>query len=42
MFQCYDVKLSGLKRKYEMDDDIVIFDKTNKCRNKLIKMKFFK
>jgi hypothetical protein len=34
MFQCYDVQLSGLKRKYEMDDDMAIFYKINKCRNK--------
>ena len=39
MFNCYDVKLTGLKRKYEMDDDVAIFYKINKSRNKKIKMK---
>ena len=37
IFQCYDIKLSGLKRKYEMNDDMEIFDKINKCRNKIYK-----
>ena len=35
MFQCYDIKLSGLKRKYEMNDDIEHFYKFNKCGNKI-------
>ena len=43
MFQCYDIKLSGLKRKYEMNDDMEIFDKINNCRNKNYKNgKFYK
>ena len=29
MFHCYDVKLSGLKRKYEIQDEIEVFDKVN-------------
>ena len=37
MFQCYDIKLSGLKRKFEMNDDMEMFDKINKCRNKIYK-----
>ena len=37
MFQCFDIKLTGLKRKYEMNDDMETFDKINKCRNKIKK-----
>ena len=34
MFHCYDVKLSGLKRKYEIQDEIEVFDKNNKGKGK--------
>ena len=35
MFQCSDIKLSGLKRKYEMNDDKETFEKSNKSRYKI-------
>ena len=35
MFHCCDVKLTGLKRKYEMDDEINTYNKINKSRSKL-------
>ena len=34
MVQCFDVKLSGLKRKYKMDDETDIYNKVNKNKNK--------
>ena len=34
MVHCFDVKLTGLKRKYEMEDDINIYNKFNKTKNK--------
>ena len=34
MFYCYDVKLSGIKRKYEIQDEIEVFDKINKIKGK--------
>ena len=37
MFQCYNIKLSGLKRKYEMNDDMETFGKINKSQNKITK-----
>ena len=37
MMQCFDVKLSGLKRKYEMDDDIEIYNRLNKIKSKFKK-----
>ena len=38
MFQCFDVKLTGLKRKYEMEEDIEIYNKRlNKSKNKIRK-----
>ena len=34
MVHCFDVKLSGLKRKYEMEDEMEIYNKNNKTKNK--------
>ena len=34
MVQCFDVKMSGLKRKYKMDDESNIYNKVNKTKNK--------
>ena len=31
---CFDVKLTGLKRKYKMDDEIDIYNRVNKAKNK--------
>ena len=36
IFQCSDVKLTGLKRKYEMEDDIEIYNSL--LKNKLRKI----
>ena len=35
MFNCYDVKLTSLKRKYEMEDDIEIYNRINKYKNRI-------
>ena len=35
MFNCFDVKLTGLKRKYEMEDDIEIYNRINKYKNRI-------
>ena len=34
MVHCSDVKLTGLKRRYEMEDEIEIYNKVNKNKNK--------
>jgi acetoin utilization deacetylase AcuC-like enzyme len=34
MFQCYNIKLSGIKRKYELEDEMDIYNKNNKVKNK--------
>ena len=34
LVQCFDVKLSRLKRKYKMDDETDIYNKVNKNKNK--------
>ena len=34
MFYCYDVKLTGIKRKYDISDEIEVFDKFNKGKIK--------
>ena len=34
MVHCFDVKLSGLKRKYEMENEMEIYNKNNKIKNK--------
>ena len=34
MIHCFDVKLTGLKRKYEMEDEINIYNRVNKTKNK--------
>ena len=34
MFHCYDVKLTGNKRKYEISEENEIFDKINKVKTK--------
>ena len=34
MVQCFDINLSGLKRKYEMVDDIEIYNRINKTKSK--------
>ena len=34
MIHCFDVKLTGLKRKYKMDDEMDIYNKVNKTKNK--------
>ena len=31
---CFDVKMSGIKRKYEMEDEMDIYNKINKTKNK--------
>ena len=31
---CFDVNLTGLKRKYKMDDEIDIYNRVNKAKNK--------
>ena len=35
MFNCFDVKLTGLKRKYEMQDDIEIYNRSNIYKNRI-------
>ena len=35
MFYCYDVKLTGVKRKNDLTDEIEIFDKLNNNKGKL-------
>ncbi len=35
MFNCFDVKLTGLKRKYEMNDDIEIYNRSNIFKNRI-------
>ena len=42
MFQCNNIKLTGLKRKYEMDDEIDIYNKINKNKNKIKKSDNFR
>ena len=42
MFQCFNVKLTGLKRKYEMDDEIDTYNKINKSKNKFKKCENFR
>ena len=37
MFQITELKLVGLKRKYEMENDIEIYNRNNKFRNKIKK-----
>ena len=32
--QCFDVKLTGIKRKYELEDEMNIYNKNNKVKNK--------
>ena len=34
MYQCFDVKLTGIKRKYELEDEMNIYNKNNKVKNK--------
>ena len=34
MAHCFDTKLSGLKRKYEMDDEMDTYNRVNKNKNK--------
>ena len=34
MYQCFDVKLTKIKRKYEMEDEMNIYNKNNKVKNK--------
>ena len=34
MIHCFDVKLTGLKRKYEMEDEMNIYNRVNKTKNK--------
>ena len=34
MCQCFDVKLTGIKRKYELEDEMNIYNKNNKVKNK--------
>ncbi len=34
MIHCFDVQLTGLKRKYEMEDEINIYNRVNKTKNK--------
>ena len=34
MFQCFDIKLTGLKRKYEMEEEIEIYNRVNKNKKK--------
>ena len=34
MIHCFDIKLTGLKRKYKMDDEMDIYNKVNKTKNK--------
>ena len=34
MIHCFEVKLTGLKRKYKMDDEMDIYNKVNKTKNK--------
>ena len=34
MHQCFDVKLTKIKRKYEMEDEMNIYNKNNKVKNK--------
>ena len=34
MIHCLDIKLTGLKRKYKMDDEMDIYNKVNKTKNK--------
>ena len=37
MFQCSDAKLTGLKRKYEMEDEMEIYKRLNKFKHKIRK-----
>ena len=37
MFNCFDIKLTGLKRKYEMQDDIETYNKVIKFKKRLKK-----
>ena len=34
MCHCYDIKLTGLKRKYEMNDEMKNYNKLNQAKNK--------
>ena len=34
MCQCFNVKLTGIKRKYEFEDEMNIYNKNNKVKNK--------
>jgi hypothetical protein len=34
MCHCFDVNLTGLKRKYKMDDEMEIYNRVNKAKNK--------
>ena len=34
MYQCFNIKLTGVKRKYELEDEMNIYNKNNKTKNK--------
>ena len=34
MCQCFDIKLTGIKRKYELEDEMNTYNKNNKVKNK--------
>ena len=34
MFQCFNIKLTGLKRKYEVEEEIEIYNRVNKNKKK--------
>ena len=34
MYQCFNIKLTGIKRKYELEDEMDIYNKNNKTKNK--------
>ena len=34
MCQCFDIRLTGIKRKYELEDEMNIYNKNNKTKNK--------
>ena len=38
MFHCYDFKLTGIKRKYEIQDNMENFEKINKIKTKIKKI----